>query len=103
MIRGQHKGVVAVSGVMSRSSLTRRATQATAKSATSRKSLAREQLDEEGLSQSLLNTHRRARQEMDARRVFVELVELLEDHGPLWYTDEHRKRVQAVLKILTVN
>jgi len=39
-------------------------------------------------------------QPVDAREVLVELFDLLEEYGPSWYTEEHRDRAIAALRLL---
>lgn len=37
------------------------------------------------------------RKRVDTRTVLQELFALLEDYGPVWYTEDHHNRVMAVL------
>jgi len=101
MIKDPHQGVVAFPRLISSSSKRCSAAHATRTSLTKSETLRLEQFNDGGSSQSLpADTNRGVPQAIDAREVFVELTELLEDHAPLWYTDELRERALAALTTL---
>jgi hypothetical protein len=37
---------------------------------------------------------------VDPKEVLTDLLELLEEYGPSWYTEEHQARVAAALRVL---
>jgi len=100
MIRDRHQAVVVFPGIEHCWAPAHGATQAIAKSVGGNEALALKPFDDEGLPDSLPDTNPHAVQQVDARAVFAELVELLEDYAPFWYTDERRERTQAALGTL---
>ena len=100
MIRERHRGIVLFPGIMNCSPPKHSATLVAAKPAPRSKALVLGTLHKEGPSHTRLSANWPALQETDGTQVLVELVELLEDYSPMWYTDEFRERAQAVLKTL---
>jgi hypothetical protein len=97
MINDSHQGVIVFPRLISSSSKKCSVAHATPASFTKSETLG---FDDEESSQSLPDTNRGVPRAIDAREVFVELTELLEDHAPLWYTDELRERALAALRTL---
>lgn len=59
-----------------------------------------DQFDEGIFPEAVPDTLWRGTQVVDGRNALVEVVGLLEDYAPTWYTEEHRERAQSALRMI---